>query len=95
MAKGPTLLRWVQNMMGNGRTESIMVSVRSSGQMGLPIKGSGKTARKMAAENLLEKEAPSMKASGLKESTTAGGSFRLMKAKYSQELLKMESLWDD
>jgi len=95
MVKGPTLLRWVQNMMGNGRTGSTMVSVRSSGQMGLLIRENGKTARKMAAENLLEKEAPSMKASGLKESTTAGGSFRLMKVKSSQELLKMASLWGD
>lgn len=95
MAKGPTLPRWVQNTTENGRTESTMVSARSSGQMGLLIKGSGKTAGKMAAENLLEKEVPSMKASGSKVSTTAEVSFRLMKVKYSQELLKMASFWVD
>jgi hypothetical protein len=39
--------------------------------------------------------APSTRASGLRASTMVGESFRLMRVKYSQELLKMESLWGD
>ena len=95
MAKGRTLPKWVQNTTENGRTESTTVSARSCGQMGLRIKVNGKTAGRTAEENLLAKVAPSTRASGLRASTMVGESFRLMKVKYSQELLKMESLWGD